>query len=82
MKMKKYRSWRKLTDNEEGMRKLAWCCSVCKGQKYADLGRSSVTRVLPYFDVGNDGEEIGNQIIFARVAVALVSSFLRKWGTL
>ena len=34
--------------------------SVCKGQKYADLGRSSVTRVLPCFDVGNDGEEIGN----------------------
>ena len=49
-----------------------------KGQKYADLGRSSVTRVLPCFDVGNDGEEIGNWIIFARVAVASVGSFLRK----
>ena len=80
--MKKYRSWCKLTDNEEGMRKLAWCCSVCKGQKYADLGRSSVTRVLPCFDVGNNGAAFGNWIIFARVAVALVSSFLRKWGTL
>ena len=80
--MKKCRSWCKLTDNEEGMHKLAWCCSVCKGQKHADLGRSSVTRVLPCFDVGNDGEEIGNWIIIVRVAVASVGSFLRKWGTL
>ena len=39
--------------------------------------RRECTRVLPCFDVGNDGEEIGNQIIFARVAVALVGSFLR-----
>ena len=30
------------------------------GQKDADLGRSSVTRVLPYFDVGNDGTAFGN----------------------
>ena len=60
------------------MHKLAWCCSVCKGQKYADLGRNTVTRVLPWFDVGNDGAVFGNWSILARVAVALVGSFLRK----
>ena len=80
--MKKCWGWCKLTDNEEEIHELAYYCSICKGQKYADLGRSSVTRVLPCFDVGNDGEEIGNWIIFARVAVALVGSFLRMWGTL
>ena len=58
--MKKYRSWCKLTDNEEEIHELTQYCSICKGQKYADLGRSSVTRVLPCFDIGNDGAVFGN----------------------
>lgn len=35
-------------------------CIVCKRQESADLGRSSVTRVLPCFGVGNDGAVFGN----------------------
>ena len=30
------------------------------GQENPDLGRSSVTRMLPCFDVGNDGAVFGN----------------------
>ena len=42
------------------MERFAWKCSFQKGQEHADLSRSSVTRVLPCFDVGNDGALFGN----------------------
>ena len=61
---------------------FAWYVSIHKRQESADLGKSSVTRVLPCFGVGNDGAVFGNWIISTRVVVALVGSFLRKWGTL
>ena len=31
-----------------------------KGQEYADLGKSSVTKALPDFGIGNDGVMFGN----------------------
>ena len=58
--MKKGRSWRKLIDNEEETERFAQKCSFQKGQEYADLGKSSVTKALPDFDVGNDGAVFGN----------------------
>ena len=80
--MKKSRSCCKLIDNEWETERFAYKYSFQKGQKYADLGRSSVTKALPNSGIGNDRVMFGNWIIFTRVAVAAVGSFLHKWGTL
>ena len=64
--MKKGRSWSKLTDNEWEMEQFAKKYSFQKGQEYAYLGRSSVTRALPDFAIGNDGVMFGNWIISVR----------------
>ena len=58
--MKKSRSWRKLIDNEEETERFAQKYSFQKEQEYADLGRSSVTKVLPDFEIGNDEVMFGN----------------------
>ena len=58
--MKKSQSWRKLIDNEEETERFASKCSFQKGQEYADLGKSSVTKALPDFEIGNDGVMFGN----------------------
>ena len=58
--MKKSRSWRKLIDNEEETERFAQKCSFHKGQEYADSGKSSVTKALPDFEIGNDGVMFGN----------------------
>ena len=58
--MKRNRSWRKLIDNEEETERFAQKFPFQKGQGYADLGRSSVTKALTCFDVGNDGAVFGN----------------------
>jgi len=42
------------------MEQFAKKYSFQKGQEYADLGRSSVTRALPDFAIGNDGVMFGN----------------------
>ena len=52
--MKKNRSWRKLIDNEEETERFAQKFPFQKGQEYADLGKSSVTKALPDFEIGND----------------------------
>ena len=58
--MKKNRSWRKLIDNEEETEQFAQKFPFQKGQGYADLGKSSVTKALPDFGIGNDGVMFGN----------------------
>ena len=58
--MKKNRSWCKLTDNEHETERFSKNCPVRKGQQYADSGKSSVTKPLPYFAIGNDGAMSGN----------------------
>ena len=58
--MKRNRSWRKLIDNEEETERFAQKFPFQKGQEYADLGKSSVTKALPDFEIGNDGVIFGN----------------------
>lgn len=58
--MKRNRSWRKLIDNEEETERFAQKFPFQKGQGYADLGRSSVTKALPDFEIGNDEVISGN----------------------
>ena len=58
--MKKGQSQCKLTDNKEETERFAQKYSFQKGQEYADLGRSSVTKALPDFGIGNDGVMSGN----------------------
>ena len=58
--MKINRSLRKLTDNEQETERFAQNFPIRKGQQYADSGKSSVTKPLPYFAIGNDGAMSGN----------------------
>ena len=58
--MKRNRSWRKLIDNEEETEQFAQKYLFLKRQEYADLGKSSVTKALPDFGIGNDGVMFGN----------------------